>query len=248
MQTERRNEPNGDSNVPVNRQFGVFGKYWEPGRVKTRLAAVVGPESASGLYREFLATLLRRFSGAAERCVLAFTPDDRRNAMRQLAGPTWELTPQEGADLGHRMKRYFESAAAAGFDRVLLIGSDSPTLPAKYVEEAYERLATHGVVLGPSADGGYYLVGIAGPLPPIFDDITWSSPDVWRQTCDRLAEAGGRSHVLPTWYDVDEFTDLERLKAELEVPLAGDPQFGPLRIAVDRCLAAADAPNSPENA
>jgi len=228
--------------MPVNRQFGIFGKYWQPGRVKTRLAVTVGPEAASALYRELLATLLRRFSHIVDRRVFAFTPTDEREAMQQLAGPTWELHPQEGVDLGERMKRYFESAAAAGAEKVLLIGSDSPTLPRDYVEEAFERLTAHNVVLGPSTDGGYYLVGIAGRLPPIFDGITWSSSNVWQQTCDRLAEAGERPCVLPSWYDVDEIDDLQRLKADLDGALANDPQFASLRIAVDRCLTT--SPNS----
>ena len=82
---------------------------------------------------------------------------------------------------------------------MVLIGSDSPTMPAQFIDDAFAALDSDPVVLGPSRDGGYYLVGAAGQVPPIFTEIDWSTPAVWRQTVDRLGKAGCRFAELPPW-------------------------------------------------
>ncbi len=123
---------------------------------------------ASLLYRRFLVTLLRRFDHVAQRRVLAYTPPERRAEFALVASDAWTLDAQVSGDLGKRMQHYFAEAFRRGADRVVLIGSDSPTLPLEYVTGAFQLLDTFPVVLGPSADGGYYLVGAAGEVPPIF--------------------------------------------------------------------------------
>lgn len=190
--------------------LGIFARFWEPGQVKTRLAATVGAECAATVQRMFLQTLLRRFAAIAEARLLLATPDDRQAAFRELASADWEIAPQGAGNLGQRMQRYFELGLHRA-RRVVLIGSDSPDLPAEYLERAFEALQTYDVVLGPAADGGYYLVGTTRYAPPIFDGIDWGTSAVWQQTTDRLRSAGIAWHELSGWYDVDDSRGLHAL-------------------------------------
>jgi rSAM/selenodomain-associated transferase 1 len=196
-------------------QLGVFAKYWQPGLVKTRLAATIGAEAASRLHREFLTTILARCGGLVERSVLAFTPPDRRDEFLRIAGDRWQVEPQSDGDLGQRMRAYFESAFSRGAQRVLLIGADSPDLPRAFIRQALSQLAQVPIVLGPADDGGYYLIGMRAPIPDVFSAIEWSSPAVWQQTIARLRTLGCDFAQLPAWYDVDDASTLLRLQVEL---------------------------------
>jgi len=218
------------------RQFGIFAKYWQPGAVKTRLATTIGDCAASRLYRALLVCSLRRFSEVAERRVLAFTPADRRAEFQSLAGTAWRIEPQAAGDLGCRMERFFQSALDAGAERVVLIGSDSPTVPIGFVADAFERLRRSSVVLGPSDDGGYYLIGIAGAVPPVFEGIAWSSPHVWDETVALLEQADLDFAVLSPWYDVDDSAGLERLAEELRDHGALSPPLRELSEVVQEIL------------
>jgi rSAM/selenodomain-associated transferase 1 len=218
------------------RQLGVFAKYWEPGAAKTRLATSIGAERAAGVYRAFLATTLRRTEGLAERRVLAYTPPIRRTEFAAIASSRWTLWEQGCGDLGQRISRYFADAVRHQATQTVLIGSDSPTVPLEYIHDAFRMLETVPVVLGPSSDGGYYLIGIAGDVPPLFEDIPWSSADVWRQTIRRLGQWGCPYAELPAWYDVDDIQHLLRLEAELVETVSSDPLLGELLDAVRRSL------------
>jgi rSAM/selenodomain-associated transferase 1 len=220
------------------RQFGIFAKYWQPGQVKTRLAADIGFQPAARLHRLSLETLLERFSGVADRRVLAFAPAERAGdfaALVEAHDPSgaghWSLERQAAGDLGMRMQHYFASAFARGARRVVLIGSDSPTLADSFVAEAFNRLTTADAVVGPTADGGYYLIGLSRWVPGLFDNVAWSTPAVMRHTLERLGSARCSYHILPSWYDVDTLADLVRLRSEL----AGDQpgELLPLRQLVE---------------
>lgn len=227
------------------RQLGIFAKFWSPGGVKTRLAADIGIFAASRLYRVFLHSLLTGLSGAGQRREVIYAPRPRRRAfaamLRSLPAcprdprSAWQLVPQGTGDLGERLQGYFARSFARGAERVVVLGSDSPTLSAVTVERAFECLRHHPVVLGPTYDGGYYLVGARQSVPPIFDGIAWSTPRVWRQTVQRLRDTGVSFAELAPWYDVDELADLRRLGEELRVaPPIG--RLHRLRVEVDRVL------------
>ncbi len=125
------------------------------------------------------------------------------------------LHRQRGDGLGPRMLRAFVETFAAGHDRAVVIGTDHPTLPAAFVGEAFRALdEPFAVVLGPSDDGGYYLLGLNEVLPALFDGMAYSHPAVFEQTLARAFAAGGRPAVLPSWYDVDTAGELVRLLAE----------------------------------
>ncbi|MCA9102403.1 MAG: TIGR04282 family arsenosugar biosynthesis glycosyltransferase [Planctomycetales bacterium] len=214
-----------DGTVRGGDVLGVFAKYWQPGAVKTRLAASIGDHRAAELYRAFLTTTLVRLSPLGERRTLVFTPEQRCDdfaALASVVAGRWQLRAQTGGDLGQRMSRFFADEFSGAAARVVLLGSDSPTLPLTHVQQAFERLEQHDVVLGPSDDGGYYLVGMRSYLPAIFSDIDWSSPRVWQQTLERGQALGVTLAQLPAWYDIDTLDELRRFAHESARAASGD--------------------------
>ncbi len=159
--------------------LGLFAKYWEPGRVKTRLARSIGNEKAARIYEAFVAATVARLSAIHCTRVLSYWPNDAKTrlAFESVEAQGWSLVPQTEGDLGERMADYFIQQFSAGTDRVVLLGTDCPNVPLVEVQEAFEHLKTSDVVLGPTDDGGYYLVGAAKRVPPIFADIPWSTPE-----------------------------------------------------------------------
>ncbi len=209
------------------RQLGVFAKYWEPGQVKTRLAATLGDRRAADLYYAFLKTVLVRFDkrGCANLAgeaggldchrVLTYTPRERHADFARLAAGQWQLEPQAEGDLGRRMKAYFENAFSQGYHKVLLIGSDAPNLPTGRIVDAFAALQEAAVVLGPADDGGYYLVGARAEAPDIFAKIQWGSTYVWDQTLRHLQASATPYATLDPWHDVDDGAGLRQLQREL---------------------------------
>lgn len=199
--------------------LGVFVKQPVSGAVKTRLAAALGDEAAAKFYEAFLTDVVDRFRATADRRTLCFAPDDdaARAYFDSLAGDEYEIEPQSQGDLGARLAACFERAFERGAERVVVIGSDSPTLPAALVDEAFNQLdGRRDAVVGPALDGGYYLIGLAKQPRPIFEGIDWSGPQVLEQTIERIREAGATFALLPPWYDVDEVDDLQILKGHLD--------------------------------
>lgn len=208
----------------MSRVLGLFAKWPEPGRVKTRLAANTSPDWAARVAAAFLSDTLSRLERVNARRVLAFAPADAGPAFGERVGDRYALVPQADGDLGKRMQAFFASQFAAGAEIVVLLGTDSPTLPVRFVELAFEELQRTDVVLGPATDGGYYLIGCRR-LPPIFDGVAWSGPTVLADTVARLAADSWNLAVLPPWYDVDTFEDWQMLQGHLAaLKLAGiDP-------------------------
>lgn len=189
---------------------------------KTRLADAVPRETdRRRLYAAFLADTIaacRTVEGAALR--IAYTPDGAGDGLRELGAGDGELLPQRGADLGARERGVFDDLFAAGFEKVVMIGSDLPTLPPAHVSLAIERVSPGRVVLGPSADGGYYLIALAAPpagmpVPDLFSGIRWSTPSALDDTRAAAGRAGVGVVLLPGWHDVDDAAGLERLRTDL---------------------------------
>ena len=216
--------------------FGIFAKYWEPGRVKTRLAVDLGFAAASELYREFLVTLVRRFAKCADMRTLVYTPDESADEFMKLAGDCWSVEPQSQGCLGTRMTAFFDHRFEQNAERVVLIGSDSPSLPIKYVESAFRALHSSDVVLGPTDDGGYYLIGASQKVGGIFEAIDWSTDRVWEQTIARAEALSLSYETQPGWYDVDDGNDLKRLGIELAEVAAFDSNLNHLLQAINRII------------
>ena len=180
--------------------------------VKTRLKSVLTLKKRGQLYEAFILDTLALSASLPTQRALACTPDitDPFFTRCQKEHATL-LVQQEGDTLGDRMKNAFQWAFSLGFTKVIIIGSDSPTLPPSFLEEAFKQLHTVPIVLGPATDGGYYLIGARPPLPDIFSGIPWGASTVFLETIRRLR----RFHLLPFWYDVDRPDDLAFLKEHL---------------------------------
>ena len=193
----------------------VFAKAPVPGRVKTRLAGLLGAEGAAGLHaglvRRALATAVASRVGEVE---LWCAPDERHGFFARCAADFGaRLRVQTGADLGSRMAAAFDDAFARG-RALVLIGSDCPALAPADLASAAAALADHEVAIAPAEDGGYVLVAMARPIPAIFADVAWGTEAVMRQTRERLAAAGVRWKELATSWDVDRPEDYARLQRE----------------------------------
>ena len=206
--------------LPDDAVLGIFAKRPIPGAVKTRLAATIGVEAATELHEAMVLDLLDLWGGerilaAGGRRVLVYAPKDAGPWFDERVPQSFALQPQVEGSLGDRMAEFFAGELAEGARRVVLIGSDSPTLDPSLVISAFLCLEGKDLVLGPATDGGYYLIGCRGPVPPVFDDVVWGSASVLSTTLS-LAERAGRSlAILPPWYDVDEERDLQVLAAHL---------------------------------
>jgi rSAM/selenodomain-associated transferase 1 len=188
-----------------------FVKYPAPGRVKTRLAEQIGQDASADLYRNFVTDILATLKSLDVNFKIVFAPPDSQDQFQQWLGKECAYIPQVGQDLGQRMKNAFLQAFNEGFKDVVVIGSDSPDLPKKYLELAFTALDTNDVVIGPSSDGGYYLTGFTREafLPEAFERISWSSNKVFEQTINILKRYSQSLYLLPQWHDVDTLADLE---------------------------------------
>jgi uncharacterized protein len=206
----------------------VFVKAPRPGTVKTRLARAVGHVAAAELYRRLAERVLdeTRDPGRGWTQAVCFDPPDARDELRAWLGPGRVLVPQQGGDLGERMAGAFSTAFAAGGVRVALVGSDVPSLSREAVRRALDALSSDDVVLGPSLDGGYYLIGLKHHEPELFRGIGWSGPDVLRQTLERAGRLGLSVYRLGPLRDVDTIEDLRvewpRVRGLIEDPAVLD--------------------------
>jgi rSAM/selenodomain-associated transferase 1 len=198
-----------------SRVLGLFAKRPEPGYVKTRLAASVGAEPAARIAAAFLADTVQRLTQVDAQRILAYSPADALKYFTGIAATHFEVTPQADGDLGHRMAAFFMEQLAREIGPVVLVGTDSPTLPSALIEQAFRELATSDLVLGPATDGGYYLVGCRKTVPPIFEGITWSSSGVLGETVARLRDTASCLALLPPWYDVDTLDDWRTLQGHV---------------------------------
>jgi hypothetical protein len=205
---------------PETCAIAVMAKASIPGSSKTRLVPPLTFEEAAALNTAFLRDAARNLLVAAERSsvvgYMAYAPADSLEFFRRTA-PGIGLIEAVAPDLGQCMLRVLSALLAAGHGGACLVGSDIPTLPVDYLVRAAEVLRAPGdrMVIGPSTDGGYYLIGLTRSHRRLFEDIDWSTDRVLRQTLERAAELGLRPVVLPAWYDVDDVETLRRLVGEL---------------------------------
>jgi rSAM/selenodomain-associated transferase 1 len=205
--------------------IAIMAKAPRAGEVKTRLCPPLTPAEAAVLYRCFLQDKIAQVAALeSARGVIAFTPDDSRSEFEALA-PSFRLVPQRGHDLGSRLANLLDTLLRDGHAAAIAIDSDTPTLPAVYLRRAVDLLAGSpaDLVIGPSEDGGYYLIGMRRAWPALFERMPWSTADVLPETLRRAAAAGLRVECLPPWFDVDTPHDLARLTAALRGADDGPP-------------------------
>ena len=200
----------------MSEALALFARFPRSGRVKTRLAASIGDGPALQLYEAFLLDVIDRLALLPPNLFLFLadsSDEENRSLARKHCLPDHlPIRRQLGNDLGERLSNaYLELAETS--HRVVFIGADSPTLPVSHIERAYRELHNYPVVLGPVADGGYYLIGLSEPAPEIFQGIAWGTSQVLTQTRTRLGDR--RWYELPHWYDVDTAEDLKTLRGDL---------------------------------
>jgi len=189
--------------------------------VKTRLLGALSPEEARRLFVAFLSDTFALMEDVREErenlaLALCYTPEGEEEAFEEVEREGSLMIPQRGENLGERLTNCFADLFALGFESVVVIGADCPTLPGECVFDAFECFeADDDVVVGPAEDGGYYLVGMRKLHKRIFEDIPWGGAGVLDATMERAREAGLNLVLLPEWRDVDTPEDFERLKREL---------------------------------
>jgi rSAM/selenodomain-associated transferase 1 len=202
----------------VDNALVIFARAPRAGSVKTRLVPVLSAEEARDLHRALLGDVLDRSVGALEgnaTVFLAWSETVPAGSEGDAVAPGVKVETQSGRDLGERMALAIQSKLRDGFKRVVILGSDSPTLPASHLTGAFDALREVEVVLGPAADGGYYLIGMSRLHLEIFRDIQWGTGGVLAATHQRLKKSGTRSRDLGMWHDVDTPEDVGRLFRDL---------------------------------
>ncbi|NTW76422.1 MAG: glycosyltransferase [Syntrophaceae bacterium] len=196
----------------------MFAKYPERGKVKSRLILEGYDGLAADLYRCFIEDLIDRVSKGNYSFQLAYDPPEKKKDFIELFGKDISYAPQEGKDLGMRMFKAFTDSFSNGFRSAVIIGSDSPDIPQGIIEEAFRSLNKHGAVLGPTWDGGYYLIGFSRDFVSrrFFENMLWSTSNVFEETMRRFQEDGIPVHVLPGWRDIDRADDIYCLLKESE--------------------------------
>jgi uncharacterized protein len=227
--------------------LGIFAKHPIAGEVKTRLGKQIGLAEAAELYESFLRDVLQRFESTADRRVIGIAPatDESRAWFAQFSD-SFEVWTQPAGMLGQRIHSFFMAHAECDRSgplpnkpalngvfgakinqplvahsnddsRVVLIGSDSPSIPKSYIADAFAALDSHDCVIGPATDGGYYLIGLRSVAvsADLFDDIEWSTSFVLKQTVSKIAAARLSLAVLPVWYDVDSAEGLNLLSGHI---------------------------------
>ncbi len=193
----------------------VFMKAPRPGGVKTRLQPELTPEQALHLYRAMGLDLLENVRSQAYHLRIHFWPPDAEGEMQEWLGEE-ACFPQRGGDLGAKMHGAFCDTFAEGYRRVIIIGSDLPHLDHALIEGAFDRLADHDIVLGPTEDGGYYLIGLKAPHAHLFEAVEWSTERVWEQTLRNIRHLGLRLHTLPRLADIDTWAEVQQLWQALQ--------------------------------
>ena len=192
-------------------RIAVFARAPVAGEAKTRLIPMLGADGAAALQRRLIERTLSTACAVQAARVTLWVAGDAGHAFVAEAARRFgvAIAEQRGADLGARMNHAFETVGAP----LLLIGTDCPQLAPDDLSAAAGALRAHDVVIQPATDGGYVLIGLARPRPPLFESIDWGGPQVLRQTRERIAALGLRCALLPALHDLDTAADLQRALA-----------------------------------
>jgi rSAM/selenodomain-associated transferase 2/rSAM/selenodomain-associated transferase 1 len=194
----------------------VFTRFPEPGKTKTRLIPALGAKGAARLQRQMTEHILATAATLSNRPGLNIEvchEGGNTGLMQEWLGPQFSYRPQGPGDLGRRMARAFEAAFQGSKGAAVIVGSDIPDISANIIQQAFEGLQKHDLVLGPARDGGYYLIGIKNSIPSeiyscLFDDINWGTGKVFSQTVQKVRASGLRFSLLESLGDVDRPADL----------------------------------------
>jgi rSAM/selenodomain-associated transferase 1 len=221
--------------MPLKSALGIFFRSPALGKVKKRLAYEIGEDAALKAYESMLNATIENVSklkgidiyGFYEGEIISLNfrmPSDNPPIPPLEKGgkggfeKEWildllkklPLVAQEGGNLGERMYKAIQWLFDKGYQKVLLIGTDSPDLPLFFIKEAFQKLDSYELVIGPSEDGGYYLIGMKEPLEMVFKNIEWGNNTVLKDTILHAHTSKKSYFLLSEWYDIDDFNTLNR--------------------------------------
>jgi hypothetical protein len=212
--------------------FALLAREPKPGRVKPGLAEVLGAPAAAKVYRSFVMDLCERFSAlSAGSRILAYAPRGARKSVGLLASRHWRLMQQQGAGRGQTLLALAEYAFRSGHRRVVFFLTDCPTVPDAFVIEAFDRLLVDDVVLGPTVQGGVYLVGVSLERPELFQGFDWEGEGVFEALVDRAEAFGLVLGLVPHWYEVNDAGGLAVLESHLRALAVAGSEGLPKRTA-----------------
>lgn len=200
----------------MSRCLIIFAKEPEKGKVKTRLSSCLSDAQALNLYKAFLKdtiSIARKIN--CEEKILAYEAGSKQPEYLHKVASRFRFYKQKGMNLGEKLHNAFKFAGSNGAERTIVIGSDSPALPAERIADAFAYLNMNDLVIGPSIDGGYYLIGLKRPCPELFRGITWSSETVMGDTVKKAKTLNKTIAILRKYYDVDDSYSLDVLKRAL---------------------------------
>lgn len=200
----------------MNRAIIIMAKAPHAGNVKTRLQPFLSAGECAALAEAFLTDAIAKAEKFDAKLFIAFAPPAERAYFEKFEAENFSLIAQSGADLGEKMFNAFRFAFVENAASVVMIGTDSPTFPADYIEQAFEFLELEtDAVLGKTDDGGFYLIGLRKLKNETFAGVAWSSAETFEQTHRNIMNLGFHLREVPSWYDVDEKDDFFKLNEEL---------------------------------
>jgi rSAM/selenodomain-associated transferase 1 len=190
--------------------IGIFVKFPFPGHVKTRLAKTLGKQFATGFYKLCAEHVFRETDNISRECqkYIFYADDHSTSDVQRWVGQKFHCLPQVNGDMGSRLKQAFRTMFAQGAKKAIVLASDVPDLAASMVNDGLCKLADHDIVLGPTHDGGYYLIGLNRLHDRLFDNIAWSTDKVFSQTMRAIDDLGWHTCVLPQLIDINTESDL----------------------------------------
>jgi rSAM/selenodomain-associated transferase 1 len=196
----------------MNNKILLFVKYPNNGAVKTRLAESVGERTASALYQCFVDDILTTLSGINAQILICYYPVHLKDKMVTWLGSQYGYIPQIGESLGERLQYCCNMSLNEGAEKIIVLASDIPEISEEIIKKAFSQLEDNDMVIGPSDDGGYYLIGFRKKSYDnnIFEDISWSSRLVFKETLDKMDGYQKRYFILDTLNDMDTIGDIRK--------------------------------------
>jgi hypothetical protein len=196
--------------------FALLATDPQPGTVKPALAEAIGAPMAAKVYRSCIMDLCERFAGlSVQSRLVAYAPRGARKAVSLLASRQWRMIQQAAGTRGQVLESLFEQAMRTGYQRAVILVTDCPTVPDAFVIDAFDQLMIADVVLGPTTDGGVYLVGMSLERPELFRGIDWTGDAVFDSLVERTEAFGLILGLVPHWYEVNSRAGLDRLASHV---------------------------------
>ena len=196
-----------------------------PGKTKTRLETHFTPEQCAKLHTCFIKDIYETASAVDADIFVYYTPYKYRHILSGILGSKALLRPQIDGGLGDRMLQTIKECLSEGYDKCLLIGTDIPTISEEMLTTAFFKLDENEIVVGPTFDGGYYLIGMKKAYNEIFDNTFYGVKSVFENTMLHIRNLGVSCSVINEWYDIDTFTDLQYMIGMSETKVCQIPDY-----------------------